>query len=113
MSWEGFYLVCFVVGFSLSVLALLGGTFHWSLGHVGHWLHLGSHGAVPGHGVADAAGHGASVSPFNFASLMAFLAWFGGMGYLLTGRAHLGELLVLAAGARRRAWPDPRSCSDS
>ena len=27
---------------------------------------------------------------------MAFLAWFGGMGYLLTGRAHLGQLLVLA-----------------
>ena len=96
MSWEGFYLVCFVVGFVLSVLALLGGSFHWSGGHVGHWLHLDSHGALPGHGAADAPAHGASVSPFNFATLMAFLAWFGGMGYLLTGRSHLGELLVLA-----------------
>ena len=97
MSWESFYLVCFVAGLSLSVLALLGGTFHWPLGHVGHWLHLDLHGAPPGHGAANSAGHGASVSPLNFASLMAFLAWFGGMGYLLTGRAHWGELLVLAA----------------
>lgn len=92
MSWEGFYLVCFVVGFSLSVLALLGGAFHWSIGHDSHGLHFDPHGAAPGH-----AGHGASVSPFNFATLMAFLAWFGGMGYLLTGRTHLGELLILAA----------------
>jgi hypothetical protein len=30
------------------------------------------------------------------ATLMAFLAWFGGMGYLLTGRGRLGQLLVLA-----------------
>ena len=63
-------------------------------------LHLASHGALPGHGVGDAAGHGASVSPFNFATLMAFLAWFGGMGYLLTGRSHLGELLDPGGGAR-------------
>lgn len=97
MSWEGFYLFCFVAGFSLSVLALLGGTFHWSLGHGSHWPHFGSHGAAPGHGAPDAAGHGSSLSPFNFATIMAFLAWFGGMGYLLTGRAHLGQLLVLAA----------------
>jgi len=96
MSWESFYLVCFAIGFSLSVLALLGGAFHWPAGHGAHWLHFDSHGMAPGHGAVDAAGHGGSVSPFNFATLMAFLAWFGGMGYLLTGRAHLGQLLVLA-----------------
>ncbi len=97
MSWDSFYLVCFAVGFSLSVLALLGGAFHWSAGHGAHWLHFDSHGVAPGHGAADAAGHGGSVSPFNLATAMAFLAWFGGMGYLLTGRGHLGRLLVLAA----------------
>ncbi len=94
MSWESFYLVCFVTGFVLSVLALLGGAFHWSFGHAGHWLHFGAHGAAPGHAAAGA--HGPSVSPFNLATIMAFLAWFGGMGYLLTGRGHLGQLLVLA-----------------
>jgi len=36
-------------------------------------------------GHAGHAGHGsAGVSPMNFATLMAFLAWFGGTGYLLT-----------------------------
>ena len=29
-------------------------------------------------------GHAAHLSPFNFVTLTAFLAWFGGTGYLLT-----------------------------
>jgi membrane protein implicated in regulation of membrane protease activity len=91
MTWESFYLVCFVAGFTLSVLALLAGGFHWSFLHDLHLPHLDAHG-LHGH----AGGHGASVSPWNFATLMAFLAWFGGMGFLLTGRKHLGQLLVLA-----------------
>jgi membrane protein implicated in regulation of membrane protease activity len=41
-----------------------------------HHLH------VP-HGHASQGGRG-GVSPFNFATMMAFLAWFGGTGYLLT-----------------------------
>lgn len=90
MNWESFYLVCFVAGFSLSVLALLAGTFHWDFGHLLHGPHLDAGGAHGG------PAHGASVSPWNFATLMAFLAWFGGMGYLLTGRGRLGHLLVLA-----------------
>jgi hypothetical protein len=90
MNWESFYLVCFVAGFSLSVLALLGGVFHWEFGHWLHGPHLDTGGAHGG------SAHGASVSPWNFATLMAFLAWFGGMGYLLTGRGRLGHLLVLA-----------------
>jgi hypothetical protein len=91
MTWESFYLVCFVAGFTLSVLALLAGGFHWSFLHDLHLPHLDAQG-LHGH----AGGHGASVSAWNFATLMAFLAWFGGMGYLLTGRGHLGQLLVLA-----------------
>jgi hypothetical protein len=94
VNWEHFYLVCFAVGFLLSLLSLLGAAFHWPFGHGFHWLHPGAHGAAPGDGAAHAGGHG--LSPFNFATLMAFLAWFGGMGYLLTDTGHLGELLVLA-----------------
>lgn len=90
MSWESFYLICFITGFSLSVLALLGGAFHWSF-HGIHLPHADAHGADHPSG-----GHGSSVSPFNFATLMAFLAWFGGVGYLLTGRGRVGHLLVLA-----------------
>jgi hypothetical protein len=89
MSWESFYLICFLVGLALSVLSLLGG--------IGK-IHLLSRWHIPGasahhapSGVHVHAGGGRvvmrgaqRVSFFNFSSLMAFLAWFGGTGYLLT-----------------------------
>ncbi len=103
VSWADFYLVCFAVGFCFSFFSFLfGGArtgrlhlphFH---GHVGG-AHLPSAGAPATHGPAM-AGHGpvageagaahgpgdSGVSPFNFVTLTAFLAWFGGTGYLLT-----------------------------
>ena len=104
MSWETFYLLCFIVGFVFAVLGFLGGTVH--LPHP-HWLHLPwfhspdapVHPAGLGHGGAAhaPAGAGPSISPYNFGTLMAFLAWFGGMGYLLTTRGNLARLVVLSA----------------
>jgi len=41
-------------------------------------------------------GGGVHVSWFNASSAMAFLAWFGGTGYLLTRHAHLVALASLA-----------------
>jgi hypothetical protein len=73
MTWADFYLVCFIVGFVLSLISALGGFIHIPHGHHGH-VHFGH-----GHGNA-----GAGVSPFNFSTITAFLAWFGGVGYLLT-----------------------------
>src|SRR5262245_55204171 len=75
MTWADFYLICFIVGFVLSLISAFGGFIHMPHGHHGH-IHF-SH----GHG-----GHaaGADVSPFNFSTITAFLAWFGGVGYLLT-----------------------------
>ena len=75
MTWSDFYLFCFLVGFGLSVLTLLAGSVHLHLPHLhfDHGVHLGH-----GHG-----GGGQSVSWFNFGTLAAFLAWFGGTGYLL------------------------------
>jgi membrane protein implicated in regulation of membrane protease activity len=75
------YLVCFLVGVTLSVLSFVGGGLR--LPH----LHLHPpHGATPH--IVDAthsgAGRGADLPFFNFASITAFLAWFGGTGYLLT-----------------------------
>jgi len=75
MTWSDFYLFCFLVGFGLSVLTLLAGSVHLHLPH----LHI-HHGVHLGHGHA---GGGQSVSWFNFGTLAAFLAWFGGTGYLL------------------------------
>ena len=74
MTWADLYLVCFIVGFVLSLISAFGGLFHMPHGHHGHF-HVGH-----GHGHAAAA----DVSPFNFSTITAFLAWFGGVGYLLT-----------------------------
>ena len=78
MHWAAFYLVCFIVGLLLSVLSVVSGSVH--LPHV--HLHFG-------HGVHAHGGPG-GLSFFNFATFMAFLAWFGGAGYLLT--VHEGSL---------------------
>jgi membrane protein implicated in regulation of membrane protease activity len=78
MTWPDFYLICFIVGFGLSALALLAGTVDLHLPH----LHF-DHGIHVPH--ADGAGaHGAELPWFNFGTLAGFLAWFGGTGYLLT-----------------------------
>jgi len=91
MTWADFYLVCFVVGFFLSVVMFLAGGlrlnflhFHFHLPH-GHIHAGGGHGPVV-HGGAGLKGgfHHAQFSPFNIMTLTAFLAWFGGTGYLLT-----------------------------
>lgn len=90
MTWATFYLICFVVGLAFSFLLLLGGAgklhLHWHLPHGGHA------------GVHAGGGHGAGSGgvPFlNFFTLVAFLAWFGGTGYLLTEYSHLWFALAL------------------
>lgn len=84
MSWESFYLGCFLVGFLLSLLSFLGGS-HL---HLPKGLHLGI-----GH---THAGGDAHSSPFSFVTVTAFLAWFGGAGYLLTRYSNMWALLGLA-----------------
>src|SRR6266571_953046 len=94
--WTNIYLVCFLLGFSLSAVS-------WLLGVIGlHLPHLHPHGArvhgphvahgghAPHAAHAPAGGHSvhahAASGPsfFNFSTATAFLAWFGGAGYLLT-----------------------------
>ena len=94
MTWENFYLVCFVVGFAFSVLSFLGGgmrwhlPFKWHVGHGGPHVHAGPHVHV-GHASS------AQVSVFNFLTVTIFLAWFGGTGYLLTRYSTVWFLLGL------------------
>jgi predicted Ser/Thr protein kinase/membrane protein implicated in regulation of membrane protease activity len=74
MTLADLYLVCFLVGFALSLLSVLTGSAHVHLPHVG--LHHGApHAHVGGRG---------GVAWINFGTIAAFLAWFGGTGYLLT-----------------------------
>ena len=62
MSWSDFSLICLIVGFVLSTLAVFGGHRHLHLPHIG--VHR-------------------SGGAFNLGTVAAFLAWFGGTGYLL------------------------------
>jgi membrane protein implicated in regulation of membrane protease activity len=97
MTWETFYATCFVVGLLLSILSFLGGALHL---HLPRGLHLhtgGLHAHTGGHGAAAHGGvHGArGASFFNFGTITAFLAWFGGTGLLLTRHSTLWALLAL------------------
>ena len=99
VTWVDFYLVCFAVGFCFSFLSFLFGGARAGRLHLPHFhghaggAHLPSASVPPAHGPVT-AGHGpvagaqthqeGGVSPFNFVTLTAFLAWFGGTGYLLT-----------------------------
>ena len=76
MSWSDFYLTCFALGFVLSLLSFLGSA-HLHLPHID--LHIGGHAHAP-----HAGGGAGEVAPINFGTVAAFLAWFGGAGYLLT-----------------------------
>jgi hypothetical protein len=71
-----FYLICFLVGFGLSAIALLAGSIHLHLPHldVHHGIHIPS---------AHAGVMHTDLPFFNFGTVAAFLAWFGGTGYLL------------------------------
>ena len=77
MTWTDVYLACFLVGFVLSLLSVLG-TFHVHL----PFLHFHGMGHVHTGHVHCGGRSGASI--INFGTLAAFLAWFGGTGYLLT-----------------------------
>lgn len=121
MNWEIFYLVCFVVGFTFSLISFLGGLGRFHLhapklhlgGHAGGAAgHAGSAGHVSGHG-ASGHGHGARsgargghFSVINPATLAAFLTWFGGIGYLLVKVNHVVVLtgLLLATLAGIAGW---------
>lgn len=83
MHAQDWYLVCFGVGFVLALLTFFGGFGHLQFGHFhGGHLHLGH--AHAGHlHTRAAAGHDTGISPINGFTLMAFLCWFGGTGYLL------------------------------
>ena len=95
MTWSDFYLFCFLVGFFLSVLSFVAGAVHI---HLPFKMHLPFHPAHHGGGGGShgAARGGTHISWFNASSAMAFLAWFGGTGYLLTRHSRLIGLVILA-----------------
>lgn len=109
-TWADFYLICFAVGFGFSFFSFVFGSRRTGRLHLPHFhahgaAHLPSSPIPAGHASGAAGTHapggvqasheadvtgapgslsGGHVSPFNFVTLTAFLAWFGGAGYLLT-----------------------------
>jgi membrane protein implicated in regulation of membrane protease activity len=84
------YLICFVLGFVLSLLAAFTGLGRVHFGHV-HFGH--AHTRVHGHAKA-----GGQMSALNGITLPAFLCWFGGAGYLLHQYSSIyGPLVFLLA----------------
>jgi membrane protein implicated in regulation of membrane protease activity len=103
MTWTDFYLLCFIVGFALSVLSFLGGAAHI---HLPTRLHLPFHGGhhagglagrgMTGHGTAHGSAHvRGGLSWFNAMTIMTFLAWFGGVGYILATHSRLVAMFAL------------------
>lgn len=81
MDWESIYLTCFLVGLLLTVMSLLlGAHFHLPF-HVPH-LHLG---------------HPQGHPKFSLSSLLMFLTWFGGTGYVMTRYRGVGAGIALTA----------------
>lgn len=100
MSWADVYLLCFAVGALWSLAALLLGGMH-----AGHSVHAPSgHGhVIHGHAThghtAHGQGHGIAgrfASMINPSCAAVFLAWFGGVGYLLTRHSGLAFWIALA-----------------
>jgi membrane protein implicated in regulation of membrane protease activity len=112
MAWSDFYLLCFIVGFSLSVLSFLAGAIHIHLPFKMHMPFHGTHQAAAVHvygrggktGAPHANGH---ISWFNASTAMAFLAWFGGIGYILSTYSHFQGTVALGfaiLGGLSAAW---------
>jgi membrane protein implicated in regulation of membrane protease activity len=77
MNWETFYLVCFLVGFLSTAVSFMAGALHLPHFH-------GAHGHDSGGG-----------NFINFGTVTAFLAWFGGTGFLLERYSAIWVYLAL------------------
>ncbi len=97
MSWTDVYLACFLLGFSLSAVSwlLTAVGLHLPHVHAAHGVHAHGHLAHPHGGGAHSAAAASAPSPINFSTAMAFLAWFGGAGYLLTRYSDIWPVAAL------------------
>jgi len=96
MTWADFYLICFLLGLALSLLSVLTGSAHLHLPHLHvHVPHVHvPHVHVPH--VDGPGGEAEGVPWLNFGTMTAFLAWFGGTGYLLERFYAVWFLVALA-----------------
>jgi membrane protein implicated in regulation of membrane protease activity len=112
MSWSDIFLLCFAIGVLWSLATFLLGGLH--IGHLhahGHATHFGHAQGAHVHGAHVHSGHahaghshtaphnepaGWIGSMLNPSSVAVFLAWFGGVGYVLTRHTGLALLIDIA-----------------
>src|SRR5579875_3785502 len=121
MSWPEIYLLCFAIGVLWTLASLLLGGLHFGHsagGHVGHvhgghvhsgHTQMGAHGAQHGtpQGPKDISVASWIGGMLNPSCIAVFLAWFGGIGYLLTRHSALGfwaDLAIAIALGLTGAW---------
>jgi membrane protein implicated in regulation of membrane protease activity len=117
MSWTDLFLLCFVVGALWSLASLLlggfhlghSGTAHVGHGHIGHAHGHGGHGPAKfGKASPSQSGNSSWLGAMANPSCVAvYLAWFGGVGYLLmrhTGLAFWLNLVIAIALGLFGAW---------
>jgi membrane protein implicated in regulation of membrane protease activity len=121
MSWPDIFLVCFAIGCLWALASLLLGGLHLGhsgtahVGHLGHGSgHVGHTGTSLGHPVPQGGGVRSFTQNLSWVGSMAnpsciavFLAWFGGIGYLLTRHSGLAfwlDLVLAVAVGLMGAW---------
>lgn len=72
MTLQSFYFIVFACGLSLCLISVVSGFGHLHIGH----FHRGGH-------VGHTGRFGRALSGINGFTILAFLTWFGGAGYLL------------------------------
>jgi len=88
-------LICFLVGAALIGLMFVSGLWAAPM-HMHHGSVHGSGVEPTGSGASHALAHQDGASPFNTLSLLTFITWFGGTGYLLRTHTSLFVWIVVA-----------------
>jgi hypothetical protein len=83
-----FFIICFATGLVLSLLSLMSGFGHLHIGH----FHVGHH--HMGH-AGHAHGPNGGISSVNAFTVLAFVTWFGGAGYLLMRSGMFNNQIVV------------------
>ncbi len=90
MTWTDFYLICFLVGLGSALFPC------WREACI-FTCRTSIFTSAPARACAHAGGHGHGRRDLNIGTIAAFLAWFGGTGYLLSQYRRSGLLLALGA----------------
>ena len=91
MNSSEIYLICFGIGSLWTIASFFLGGAHGAHGHA----HAGGHVHHGGHGGSSGFGQWLGLL-FTPSGLGVFLAWFGGIGYILTRHSSFGRWLDLA-----------------